>query len=119
MAHLFSTFDALICPTTTKTAPLTSEKSFELATPHENGRLNSLEMTSVFNNVAVCPAISVPNWSLDDDVPTSVQIIGRRFDDPTVLMIASCLENQMPWPQWQAQPDVLRPCPSEPPTSWL
>ena len=111
MAHLFSIFDALICPTTAKTAPPTSEKSFELVTPDENGRLDSLEMTSVFNNVAVCPAISVPNWSLDDGLPTSVQIIGRRFDDPTVLRIASSLEDQMPWPQWQAQTGCPPPVP--------
>ncbi len=111
MVRIFSTFDALICPTTAKTAPLASEKSFELATPDENGRLDSLELTSVFNNVAVCPAISVPNWSLGDDLPTSVQIIGRRFDDPTVLRIASCLEIQMPWPQWQAQTGCPPPVP--------
>ena len=63
--------------------------------------MNGLELTSVFNNISVCPAIAVPNWSLEDGLPTSVQIIGRRFDDPTVLCIAACLENQMPWPQWQ------------------
>ncbi len=101
MAHMFGTYDALVCPTTAKPAPLITARSPDFEIPDENGRLHGLDMTAVFNNVAVCPAIAVPNWSPDDELPTSVQVVGRRFDDPTVLRIAACLEYQAPWPQWQ------------------
>ena len=101
MAHMFGTYDALVCPTTAKPAPLTTAKSPDFEIPDENGRLHGLDMTAVFNNVAVCPAIAVPNWSPEDELPTSVQVVGRRFDDPTVLRIAACLEYQAPWPHWQ------------------
>lgn len=100
MAQLFETHDALICPTMAQSAPLTTAIDSDFDAFDDMGRLMGLDMTAVFNNVSVCPAIAVPNWSLDDGLPTSVQIIGRRFDDPTVLRIAACLEHQMPWPQW-------------------
>ena len=100
MARMFETYDALICPTTARTAPLTTAKDADFETIDGNGRLNGLDMTAVFNNVAVCPAIAVPNWSLDDGLPTSVQIVGRRFDDPTVLRVAASLERQTSWPRW-------------------
>ena len=101
MAHMFKTYVALICPTMTRTAPLTTANSAEFENIDEQGRLNGLDMTAVFNNVAACPAIAVPNWLAEDRLPTSVQIIGRRFDDPTVLRIAACLEHQMSWPKWR------------------
>jgi aspartyl-tRNA(Asn)/glutamyl-tRNA(Gln) amidotransferase subunit A len=30
-------------------------------------------------------------------LPTAIQIVGRRFDDPTVLRIAKALEAARPW----------------------
>ena len=102
MARLFERYDALICPTTAQTAPLVTAKDSDFEAIDDTSRLNGLDMTAIFNNVGVCPSIAVPNWTLDDSMPTSVQIVGRRFDDPTVLRIASCLERHSPWPVWRS-----------------
>jgi len=103
MVRMFETHDALVCPTMARTAPRVAAQDADFEAIARNGRLNGLDMTALFNNVSACPAIAVPNWSLEDGLPTSVQIVGRRFDDPTVLRIAACLERQMPWPQWAAE----------------
>lgn len=102
MARLFERYDALICPTTAQTAPWVTAKDSDFETLDDNGRLNGLDMTAIFSNVGVCPSIAVPNWTLEDSMPTSVQIVGRRFDDPTVLRIAACLERYSPWPIWSS-----------------
>jgi Asp-tRNA(Asn)/Glu-tRNA(Gln) amidotransferase A subunit family amidase len=100
MARLFERYDALICPTMAKVAPrhTARDSDFEAMTP--DGRIDGLDMTAVFNNVSVCPAISIPNWTVDDRLPTAVQVVGNRFDDPTVLRVAACLEKLAPWPIW-------------------
>ena len=102
MAKLFERYDALICPTTAQTAPLVTAKDSDFETLDGDGRLNGLDMTAIFSNVGVCPSIAVPNWTPDDSMPTSIQVVGRRFDDPTVLRIVSCLERYSPWPIWSS-----------------
>ncbi len=100
MVKLFERYDALVCPTMAKTPPPVTAKDSDYESIDDEGRLNGLDMTAIFNNVGACPAIAVPNWTLLDNMPTSVQVIGRRFDDPTVLRIAACLEQYSPWPMW-------------------
>lgn len=100
MARLFETHDALLCPTMARVAPPVTGRDAEYEARDAAGRLNGLEMTAIFNNVSACPAIAVPNWQRADGLPTSIQIVGRRFDDPTVLRIAASLEARQPWPQW-------------------
>lgn len=101
MAELFETYDALICPTTAKVAPPVNANESDFTTFCDNGRYNALDMTAIFNNVSVCPAIAVPNGFTKAGLPTSVQAVGRRFDDPMVLRIAKCLEARAPWDNWQ------------------
>jgi len=61
------------------------------------GRYLGLDMTSLFNNVSQCPALSVPSGFTGDGLPTGLQIVGRRFDDLTVLDIGAALERAEPW----------------------
>lgn len=102
MAKLFETYDALICPTTAKVAPSVRANESDFTTFDENGGYNALDMTAIFNNVSVCPAIAVPNGFTKAGLPTSVQVVGHRFDDPMVLRLAKCLERRAPWANWQA-----------------
>ncbi len=53
--------------------------------------------TWLFNNLAWCPAMSIPSGFGDNDMPTGLQIVGRTFDDPTVFRIASAFERARPW----------------------
>ena len=54
-------------------------------------------MTMVFNFVGQCPVMSVPTGFSRDGLPTALQIVGRRFDEPTVLTIGAALEQARPW----------------------
>jgi amidase len=45
------------------------------------------------------PAAAVP-WGLDGDgVPTSIQIVGRPFDEATLLSLGAQIERVRPWAQ--------------------
>ena len=68
-----------------------------LAAVHAEGRYRGFDMTSVFNFVSQCPALSVPSGFTRAGLPTGLQIVGRRFADSTVLTIGAALEERMPW----------------------
>jgi Asp-tRNA(Asn)/Glu-tRNA(Gln) amidotransferase A subunit family amidase len=59
-----------------------------------------LDMTGLFNMTGQCPALSVPSGMTAAGLPTAVQVVGRRFDDPAVLRIGAAIEAHRPWRQW-------------------
>ncbi len=90
-------YDAVLCPTMALPAPDQSASDSDFETVDETGLLHGLDMTCLFNNVAQCPALSVPSGFTMSGLPTAIQIVGRRFDDPTVLRIGKTLERICPW----------------------
>ncbi len=92
LAKVFAQFDALLCPTTAITAPLASARDADFEHIDNDGRLAGLDMTSPFNNVAQCPALSVPSGFCGEGRPTAVQIVTRPFDDAMALRIGAALE---------------------------
>ena len=100
MAAMFVDHDALICPTMAQPAPPNSERSRDFDRPNVDGRIEGLDLTEPFNMVAQCPALSVPSGMTAAGLPTAVQIVGRRLDDPTVLRIGAAVEKLRPWRQW-------------------
>jgi aspartyl-tRNA(Asn)/glutamyl-tRNA(Gln) amidotransferase subunit A len=52
--------------------------------------------TNVWNLVGL-PACVVPSGFSQDGLPVSIQIVGRPFDDATVLQIARAYERATPW----------------------
>lgn len=97
LAPILGRFDALVCPTTALPAPAAEGSDTNYGAVGEDGRYHSLEMTFPFNLVGRCPALSVPAGLTPDGLPTGLQIVGRRFDDPTVLRIGAALEHFRPW----------------------
>jgi len=54
-------------------------------------------------NVTGQPAAVVP-WDLDGrGVPTSVQLVGKPFDEATLLSLAAQIEQARPWAQRRPQ----------------
>ena len=50
-------------------------------------------------NVTGQPAAVVP-WDLDGDgLPTSIQLVGRPFDEATLLSLSAQIEKARPWAQ--------------------
>ncbi len=104
LCDVFERFDALICPTTPIPAPPAGSSDVEQFGMRPDGKMNSSDMTLVFNNVAQCPAMSVPAGMHSSGLPTSVQIVGHRFDDLTVLRIGAAVEKARPWAE--RRPDL-------------
>lgn len=100
LAAVFARFDALICPTMCRAAPLNAERDRNFWRRDAAGRVEGLDMTEIFNMVGQCPALSVPSGMTAEGLPTAAQIVGRRFDDPTVLHIGAAIEARRPWRQW-------------------
>ena len=48
-------------------------------------------------NLTGQPAASVPCGFTQDGLPIGLQIVGRRFDDATVLRAAAAFERARPW----------------------
>ena len=88
--HYFNDHDLLLCPT--GPVPAHPHNSTELVIGDQTvpGR-NALSAT-IPANLTGSPAISVPfGWS-PDGLPIGVQLIGRHFDEATVLRAAAALE---------------------------
>ena len=50
-----------------------------------------------FNMLNKCPAMSAPSGIAANGVPTSVQIVGRTYDDQSVFTIAAAAEQVAPF----------------------
>ena len=106
VAPIFQRYDALLCPTTTVTAPVIGLDEMAFDYVDAAGKSHLLDMTIPFNVISRCPALQVPS-GLADGLPTGVQIVGRRYDDATALRIGAALQEARPWPRWT--PDRLAP----------
>jgi Asp-tRNA(Asn)/Glu-tRNA(Gln) amidotransferase A subunit family amidase len=97
LCDVFDRYDALICPTNPIPAPPADARDGELYGETTAGKMRSTAMTEVFNNVAQCPALSVPAGWTKGGLPTGLQIVGHRFDDLMTLRIGAAIERLRPW----------------------
>ena len=88
--RLFASYDLLLLPTSPTTAFEHDSPVIDIDGESVHGR-NSLRITVPFD-LTGSPAVSVPfGWS-KDGLPIGVQLVGRHFDDATVLRAAAALE---------------------------
>ncbi len=92
LVAVFQGHDALICPTAPITAPLASLTDADFGSETEDGKLMVAEMTHPFNFTAHCPVLSVPCGVGALNLPIGLQVVGRRFDEETVLRIGRAVE---------------------------
>jgi Asp-tRNA(Asn)/Glu-tRNA(Gln) amidotransferase A subunit family amidase len=97
LAPVLQRCHALLCPTMAVAAPPADRSRQHEPRVTPDGRVHGLDMTGVFNLVSQCPALSVPSGFTRDGLPTGLQIVGRRYDDLTVLKIGAVLEQALPW----------------------
>lgn len=88
--------DALLCPTMAVPPPANACKDADFGGFDRSGKWQGLDMTSVFNFFAQCPALSVPS-GFADGMPTGAQIVTRKWDDALALRIGSAVEAALPW----------------------
>jgi len=102
LAKVFERFDALLCPTMALPPPDAETPDEDFDRIDQDGRLHGLDMTHPFNNVGRCPVLSVPcGWTdgggTGGGLPIGLQIVGHRYDDPTVMRIGAAWEILKPW----------------------
>lgn len=96
---LLARCDALLCPTNAVTAPDVTLTDDDVYGEGPGGRYRAVDMTSVFNLVSQCPALSVP-VGFAAGLPVGLQVVGRRYDDLTALRIGAALEDARgPYPR--------------------
>jgi aspartyl-tRNA(Asn)/glutamyl-tRNA(Gln) amidotransferase subunit A len=82
----FETVDVLLTPTTPNAAFAIGEKMDDPIQMYLN------DVFTVPANLAGLPGISVPAGLSEDGLPLGLQLIGRPFDEATVLRAAGVLE---------------------------
>ena len=83
----FTKVDAIITPTSPTPAFKLGEKSNDPVAMYLS------DIFTVTANLAGIPGISVPCGNTTSGLPIGVQILGRHFDEETVLRIAQAIEN--------------------------
>jgi aspartyl-tRNA(Asn)/glutamyl-tRNA(Gln) amidotransferase subunit A len=96
--RVFSTYDLLLCPTV-------AVPPFDVGMegPTQIGgqpvdRRAWIVLTPLFNLTGQ-PAATVPCGFTSDGLPIGLQIVGRRFDEATVLRASAAFEAARPWAQ--------------------
>jgi aspartyl-tRNA(Asn)/glutamyl-tRNA(Gln) amidotransferase subunit A len=85
-AEAFARVDCLLAPTAPSAAFPIDEKSDDPIAMYLN------DVFTVPANLAGLPAVSVPAGLSADGLPLGLQVIGRAFDEATVLRVAEALE---------------------------
>ena len=97
MQLFFERYDILLTPSTAVPAfELDKFEIGEIAGVKGSPFLDWTPFTYPFNLTGQ-PAASVPCGWTEDGLPIGLQIVGRRFDDVTVLKAAAAFEQASPW----------------------
>ena len=103
LAAVLEGHHALLCPTMAMVAPPVEMRDSDFGADDENGLMTCMDMTAQFNYTGQCPALSVPS-GFSDGLPTALQIVARKWDDPLALRIGAAVEAAMPWAD--TRPDI-------------
>ena len=94
----FEQVDAILTPTAPSAAFAMGEKSDDPIAMYLN------DVFTVTTNLAGLPGISVPAGLSHDGLPLGLQVIGKTFDEATVLRVGDVLERQA---KFTATPDLV------------
>jgi aspartyl-tRNA(Asn)/glutamyl-tRNA(Gln) amidotransferase subunit A len=96
--RLFVTYDLLLCPTVAVPPFEVGIEGPTRITGQTVDRRVWIAMTPLFNLTGQ-PAATVPCGFSDEGLPIGLQIVGRRFDEATVLRASATFEAIRPWAQ--------------------
>ncbi len=97
-AHAMAGFDAVLTPVLGHTTPPLGHLSPEVPFDILFDRLRKYVSFTPLANATGAPAISIPMTRTPDQLPVSVQFMGRHGGERTLLDIAFTLEAENPWP---------------------
>ncbi len=91
---VFSGVDCLLTPTTPTAAPAIGRKLVEIEGQSEDVRLAATRFMRGINVLGL-PALSVPCGKTRGGLPIGLQIVGRAFEEQTVLRVGAALEDAL------------------------
>lgn len=95
-ARAFVRVDAIVAPTVPVAAPVIGEQKVSIREGEESVRSALLRLNRPANFTGL-PAISVPCGFTATGLPVGLQLIGRRFDEASLLRIAHAYERAHDW----------------------
>ncbi len=100
LGPLMEKYQLLLCPTNAvPSVPLwhrCDDKNFKINGKPVDAMIQWC-MTYPFNLLSQCPVATVPSGFASSGVPTGLQIVGRTYDDISVLTAAKAYEAARPW----------------------
>ncbi len=92
-------FDVLLTPTMAITPPAAGDV---LEATHANPdapaeAVIAMVAFTAFANITGQPAISLPVHWTDDGIPVGAHLVGRPWDEATILRLAGAVEQALPW----------------------
>lgn len=94
-AALFQQADVLLLPTAPIAAPQIGQASVTIGGKEEDARLATTRFVRGINALGL-PAIAVPAGTTTVGMPVSLQLVGKAWDEPGLLRIASAMEAILP-----------------------
>jgi len=95
-ARVLGSVHLLLAPTLPVVAPGIDQKEVKIGSFREDTRHALLRLTRP-GNLSGLPAISIPCGFSSEGLPVGLQLIGRPFDEATVLRAAYAYEQATPW----------------------
>ena len=89
--------DVLVLPTAPTGAPKIPDTAGIKSQEDANSRMAGVRSWTGPFNLANVPAISVPCGFTSDNLPISLQIVGRPFEEATVMKVAHAFEQNTSW----------------------
>ncbi len=95
--EMFEDIDAIVCPTVPATAARVGQESFTFPSGAQTSVTEAYVRHSAPANLTGLPALTVPCGFDATGLPVGLQIIGRPFDEPTVLRLGHAYESATDW----------------------
>lgn len=102
--EMFEGIDAIVCPTLPATAARVGQDSFTFPSGAQTSVTEAYVRHSAPANLTGLPALTVPCGFDATGLPIGLQVIGRPFDEATVLRIGHAYESANDWRS--RQPDL-------------
>ena len=92
-------YHAFICPTAATHEVRADAKPWDKIEVNGKEIITDFDwpMAHPFNMLSRLPVIAIPNGIAANDLPTSIQIVSRSFDDHRVFQLAHAIEKAAPW----------------------
>lgn len=95
--EMFEGIDAIVCPTLPATAARVGQDSFTFPSGAQTSVTEAYVRHSAPANLTGLPALTVPCGFDATGLPIGLQVIGRPFDEATVLRIGHAYESANDW----------------------